>query len=166
MEYRSSNAGQHISNDIVAGVGSSHGVQLSGGSTGGMVTAVGDDANIALSIIPKGQGPLLLGNSSTPIRVADGSTTALFGIKRHLVQFTVPALSSAGSAESTVTVAGLTTNSILVFQPRVQMNSTVVGVFGTVRCSTANELVIEFHNGSLSTLSGSTQSAYLLQFLF
>lgn len=94
------------------------------------------------------------------------STTHAVSGERYQVQFTVPALSSGASAESTVTVTGLTTNACLFITPRVKLNSTVTGVCLTARCSTANELVIECHNVSQSSLSGSTQSAYLFAFTF
>jgi len=166
MNNRSTNTRfTHFGGDLWSNVESSHGVGISGGSTGGAITAVGDDANITLTIAGKGTGATVLGNSSSPVLISN-STTAVAKMQRYFVEFTVPALSSAGSAESTVTVVGLTTNSILVLQPRVKLNSTVTGVFITGRCSTADELVVEFHNGSLSTLTGSTQSAYVLQFAF
>ena len=94
------------------------------------------------------------------------STTAVLMMQRYLVQFTVPALSSNAADTSTATVTGLTTNSVLVLSPRVQPNSSVVGVEVHARCSTADELTLTFLNGSVSSLSGSTQSAYLLQFGF
>ena len=87
-------------------------------------------------------------------------------VQRYLVQYTVPALSSQSAGEDTVTVTGLTTNSILAFSPRLQTNSTVVGVLIEPRCSTADELKMTFVNGSVSSLTGSTQSGYLLQYRF
>lgn len=94
------------------------------------------------------------------------STTHAVRGERYLVQFTVPALSSASSAESTVTITGLTTNACLFITPRTKLNSTVTGVHLTARCSTADELTVEFHNTSQSSLSGSTQSAYLFALSF
>lgn len=141
---------------VLSNVGSSHGVRLDGGSTGGIVEAFGDDANITLTLRGKGTGGVQIGT---------GSTTA-FKVQRYLVQDTVPALSSAASAESTVTLLGLTTNAVLVLQPRVRLNSTVTGVLATARCSTADELTILYSNVSISSLSGSTQSFYLLAFSF
>jgi len=80
MLYRSSTGGQHISGDITAGVGSSHGVQLSGGSTGGLVQAVGDDANVSLTLKGKGTGGVTIGDSSQTVAFAGpvlvGSTAA------------------------------------------------------------------------------------------
>lgn len=150
---------------IVSNIESSHGVRLTGGSTGGVVEAFGDDANISLAVRGQGTGSVVIGNSSQSVLLGN-STTSLSAVQRYLVQWTVPALSSASSAESTVTVAGLTTNAVLVLQHRVKLNSTVTGVTVTARCSTAAELTIETHNISQSSLSGSTQSAYLLAFYF
>lgn len=144
----------HFGGDVTAHAHSSHGVRLSGGSTGGIVEAVGDDTNVSLTIRGQGGGGVQFGRAST---------TPITFMQRYLVQATVPALSSASSAESTVTVAGLTTTSILVLQNRLKLNSTVTGVTATARCSTADELTIEWHNISQSSLSGSTQSFYLLQ---
>lgn len=95
-----------------------------------------------------------------------GSTTALLLLQRYLIGYTVPALSSFSASLSTVTVTGLTTNSALSLTPRLQTNSTVLGVTMEPRCSTANELSITFMNFTPSSLSGSTQSGYLLQFGF
>lgn len=94
------------------------------------------------------------------------STTFITIIQRFRVDYTVPTLSSNAAAVSTVTVAGLTTSSILVLQPRLQNNSTVAGVHIEPRCSTADELSLTFINGAVSSLTGSTQSGYLLQFAF
>ena len=94
------------------------------------------------------------------------STSFIQMAQRYFVEFSVPTLSSAGSAVSTVTVVGLTTNSLLILQPRVELNSTVAGVWIHGRCSTANSLAVTFTNNTLSTLTGSTGSAYLLQFSF
>jgi hypothetical protein len=74
--------------------------------------------------------------------------------------------SGSTAANTTVTVTGLATNSILMLSPRVQVNSSVIGITVHPRCSTANELVLEQNKIGESSISGSTQSAYLLQFEF
>lgn len=94
------------------------------------------------------------------------STTSILLMQRYQVDYTVPVMSSYTAAASTFTVAGLTTNSVLVLTPRLQTNSSVVGIMMEPRCSTANELTITFTNESASSISGSTQSGYLLQFGF
>lgn len=163
----------HYGGDVTAQVDSSHGVRLSGGSTGGIVEAVGDDTNVSLTIRAQGAGGITIGSTnqalvfnSTTTRIGSGSTTAIGNIDRYLVQYTVPALSSGPAAsESTVAVTGLTTNSILILQNRLINNSTGQ-VSLHARCSSANELTIQFVSNDASSLSGSTQSAYLLQFRF
>lgn len=110
---------------------------------------------------------LLNGGVTVPqITVGSDSTTASAKIQRYRVDYTVPALSSNAASVSTLTVVGLTTNSILVLTPRQQNNSTVAGVTIEPRCSTVDELSLTFMNTSVSSLSGSTQSAYLLQVTF
>lgn len=179
MEFRSTNDNGyvHFQGDVVSnvssgqGINSSHGVQLTGGSTGGVVTAAGDETNIALNLRAKGSGPLNLGSTgsglvfnSSATQFGSASTSPFAMIQRYRVDFSVPALSSNSAAASTYTVTGLTTNSILVFSPRLQNNSSVAGIFCEARCSTADELTLTIFNGSVSSVTGSTQSAYLLQF--
>lgn len=166
MIYRSTNPDGrfvHFGGDIISNVESSHGVELGGGSTGGVVRAVGGDANIALTVTGKGTGGVQLGAAST-------SPMAM--IQRHLIQWTVPALSSAGLnasfGDSTITLTGATTNSLFLVNERANLNSTEsTGIFiSRVRCSTANELRITVANGGASTISGSTMSAYVVQLSF
>src|SRR6185436_1574572 len=90
------------------------------------------------------------------------STSFVQMVQRYLIDYSVPALSSNAAAASTITLVGLTTNSILILTPRQQNNSTVVGVHIEPRCSTADELTLTFMNTAVSSLSGSTQSGYLL----
>lgn len=176
MERRSTNdiGYVHFQGDIVSNVGSSHGIRLTGGSTGGVVEPFGDDTSISIRLQGRNAGLVNIGNStggtvtldSTGNRVGNASTSSIERIQRYFVQYTIPALSSGPAAsESTVTVTGLTTNSILILQNRLINNSTGQ-VSLQARCSTANELTIQFINHTDSTLSGSTQSAYLLQFRF
>lgn len=153
--------------------GSSAGATI--GSTLALTSVIGSSITIISSgglTVGSSIGPVTIGgssltfNSTGGIQVGPASTTPILLMQRYLVQATVPALSSASSAESTVTVSGLTTNSCLFLSPRAKLNSTVTGVFATARCSTADELTIEFHNCSQSSLSGSTQSWYLFQISF
>lgn len=94
------------------------------------------------------------------------STTVVQMCQVYRVDYTIPTLSSNAGAASTVTVTGLTTNSVLILTPRQQNNSSVVGVTVEPRCSTVNELSLQIVNGSGSSITGSTQSGYLLQFAF
>jgi hypothetical protein len=204
MLFRSTNAKfTHFSGDLVSNVDdSSHGVKLSGGSTGGVVEPVGDETNIALTLRSKGSAPLIvtggptgsvtfgganaqvtLGSSvtvgstgggvalnSSAVTYGSASTSFLAVIQRHRIDWTIGALSSAGlaaaCADSTVTLTGATTNSMFLAQERVALNSTEsTGIFiMKVRCSTADELRVTVANIGPSTISGSTMSAYVLQF--
>lgn len=77
MEYRNS-SGTHFSGDFTVRVGSSHGVELTGGSTGGTIRPASDDASAALNIRAKGpSGILNLGTSTQGPTVIDGSSVAL-----------------------------------------------------------------------------------------
>jgi hypothetical protein len=138
MIDRSSN-GSHWGGDGTFGVESSHGVRLSGGSTGGRVDAVGDDANVSLTIAGKGTGRVTLGNSSSPVRIG----------KRFTVEFTPPALAASTSAESTYTVTGLTTDAVIVLTPRLALSPAYTT---RARCSTADELVVAWGNLFGSTI--------------
>lgn len=165
MRYRSSNARgwTHHLGDLVAHVESSHGVQLSGGSTGAVVEAVGDDANVLLLVRGKGTGFTQLGNSSAVARVGT-STTGISAIQRYVVQFTPPDLSSFAATDSTFTVTGATTNANYVFTESSAVST--VYILSNVRCSTANEVTIRFTNHGPSTISGSSNRGTLLQFSY
>jgi hypothetical protein len=193
MEYRNSSGGVHFGNALVTGIESSHGVELTGTSTGGIVRPAGDDASIRLLVQAKGpSGILALGTStggpvtfagsslnlgsthvnitSTRVQIGGGSTTALSAIQRYAIS--VPAadfvLSSGivgASTVSTVTVTGLSTGSVLHFTFRNPINALY-----TVRahCSTANELKLILGHNGISTLGSgeSTNSGTLLEFVF
>lgn len=77
MERRSTQ-GTHFGADLTANVHSSHGVRLTGGSTGGIVEAVGDDTNVTLTVRGQGVGAVVLGNSSSPVHFGT-STRNIFG---------------------------------------------------------------------------------------
>jgi hypothetical protein len=86
VEFRSTNVfGRvHFHGDVVTNVGnaaavSSHGVQLSGGSTGGIVTAAGDEADVALNLVGKGTGAVIVSNSSSPLVWGGGGITLSTG---------------------------------------------------------------------------------------
>ena len=140
----------------------------------------------SFSVTPVSTGGITLGNSSNPVAVAGSSisltsthvninssrivlgasTTPLILMQRSLIQFTIPALSSGGADETVeVAVTGLTTNAMIFIQQRQPYNSTIVaGVDVKGYCSTAGALRLAFFNNTLSTLSGSTASAYLWRF--
>lgn len=162
MERRSTNdiGYSHFQGDITAHVGSSVGVRLSGGSTGGIVEAVSDDTNADLILRGQGAGVVRFG----------ASTSGFAQVERSLIQFTIPALSTDGTGgaadeSTTVPVTGATTNGMYFVQQRVPYNSTVTtGLYVTARCSTAAQVRLTFWNHSPTSVGGSTASAYLFMF--
>jgi hypothetical protein len=98
MDYRSTNLRfVHYGGDVTAAIESSHGVQLSGGSTGGIVQAVGDDANISLTVRGKGTGGVVIGNSSQTVTL--GSGTGFKGAFSTTLAWTHAAISSGQFGE-------------------------------------------------------------------
>lgn len=181
MNFRDSTqlwGASHTEGAQVFATASSHGVEISGGSTGGLISAVGDDANIALNLVAKGTGAVNVGSTnsglflnSSGVTIGSASTTGVAKLQRYRIDWTVPALSSAGldaaSVDSTITVVGATTNGIYVVQRRGALNSTnSTGLGIAVCCSTADEIRLTSYNIGASTISGSTMSAYLLQISF
>ena len=162
MERRSTNdiGYTHHQGDITAGVGSSYGVRLSGGSTEGIVEAVGDDTNVNLRLRPQGTtGGLLLGSTAN-------STSAILGVQKYRIDFTIADLSSGpAQTESTITVAGLSTTAVLMFTPRSVTSA--LYAYG-VKCSTAAELKLNQINTGPSSIgtAATTNSGILLEFRF
>ena len=156
MEFRSPNDNgySHHQGDLVTNVSSggainsSHGVHLTGGSTGGIVQPAGDEANIALNVRGKGTGSVILGNSSQSVQFGT-STAAISGTFRYVVEFTPAVLAVNAQSESTITVTGLTTNAGLTFTARTAASP--LYLFG-VRCSSVGELRLNQYNGSGSTI--------------
>ena len=173
MQIRSTNADGvvHFGGSVVAGVNSSHGVEIRGGSTGGVVTVIGDDANISLAIKSQGTGAINIGDSSnaliigsTTTQLGASSTTPVRFLQRYVVQFTEPDLAASSWVDSTYAVAGLTTNATLHFTARMPLAAGYM--IGDARCSTAAELVIRWVNAGGSTISGSTNRGTLLAFSY
>ena len=172
MEFRSTNDNgyAHHQGDLVSNVSSggainsSHGVHLTGGSTGGIVQPAGDETNIALNVRGKGTGPTRVGNSSSPVFLA-GSTASVARVEASLLQFTVPALTSNGLApvESTETFAGVTTNAVYIVAARATYNSTSATALQIVARPSTGGLRLTYFNHGPSSLSGSTASAYILR---
>lgn len=103
MEFRSSNLKfVHYGGDILSNTddGSSHGVQLTGGSTGGVVQPCGDEANIALNLRAKGSGPLTFNGG--PVNFNNTGTYAITSTLVNITSTTV----NVGSSGAVVTVAG------------------------------------------------------------
>jgi hypothetical protein len=173
MEYRSTNGlGKyvHFGGAVIAGAEFGSGIELNPNSSGSnaVITAVGDETNKGITLAGKGTGATQLGNSSAVVRIGT-STTGFASVQMALLQFTIPALSTSGTAgsaaDSTVTFAGATTNSIYFLQQRTNWNSTqTLNIHVAARSSAADEITLTFTNTGASSLSGSTASGYLLQF--
>lgn len=101
------------------------------------------------------------------LRVGNGSSSAIKLIQRYNVEFTAPVLTSgiSGSLATTHTVSGLSTGTVLIFTPVNPIN-TLYNV--RARCSTANELVLNWTHNGISTLGSgeSTNHGTVLQFSF
>ena len=163
----------HFLGDVISNVESSHGVVLSGRSTGGVVEPFGDDTNIGLTLRAKGAGPLTLGSSGSVILMA-GSTSPSGGMLRFpLFNSSTPSFSSGsiggGVATlefSTVTLTGVNSSHYILFNARNL--STTVAYSHADAGSTDNEVRLWFHRASPSSLaiSASTFSANILVFRF
>jgi hypothetical protein len=105
MIFRSSNTSgyTHFGGDVVSNVESSHGVQLTGGSTGGIVQPVGDDTDITLKLLGKGAGGVVIGNSSQAVTIAGGTAFKGFNASTYTVQFA--AISSGQTLEVALSTA-------------------------------------------------------------
>jgi hypothetical protein len=160
MDTRTVN-GTHYGGALTAGVDSSHGIRLSGGSTGGVIEAVGDDANVSIFVRGKGTGAVTLGNSSQAVNFG-GSTASVLSLRRVRVDFTIPTMAvNAGAEQGDIAVSGLTTNAVITIAPRGPLNSSVAGVLVQSYCSTAGQLHLTYQNAG-TTITGSTMSAYAM----
>jgi len=110
MERRSTNAAGryvHFGGDVTAHAESSHGVRLSGGTTGGIVEAVGDDTNVTLTLRGQGTGGVVVGAAGQTVTVAgiSANSTAITLVSGMAVRgafsttfaWTLPAQSSLRS---------------------------------------------------------------------
>lgn len=74
MRYRDSSIATHHGRGLIVSADSSHGVRIEGGSTGGVIEPVADDANAAITLRARGTGGIVLGNSSQGVSVPTPST--------------------------------------------------------------------------------------------
>jgi len=164
MEFRSSNTVgyAHYQGDIISNVSSaavpvsSHGVQLTGGSTGGIVTAAGDETNIALNVLGKGSGPLILGAATAPVTIL--SSNLLIGSTGTLgLGQTSTGNVTIGSTNSTVFISGSTAP----FSGFLRFSDTAVT---TPNFATTNIMVMETTHvlAGLSTATVSGSPYFLL----
>ena len=104
MLYRdSSQNSMHLLNGAAASVESSHGVVIYGGSTGGFVESIGDDANISVTVRGKGTGGVTIGNSSQTVTIGGG--TAFKGYKSDTGTTQFAAISSGQTLEVPLSTA-------------------------------------------------------------
>ena len=126
MERRSTNdiGFTHHAGDITAHTGSSHGTRLSGGSTGGVVEAVGADTTVYLNIWAQGAGGVRVGrNSSQAVHVVgDFNSSGAFTYAGST--FVVTPVSTGGitfgTSSNPVAIAG---SSISLTSTHVNINS-------------------------------------------
>lgn len=80
MLFRSTNNKfTHFQGDVLTNTDdSSHGIHLSGGTTGGVIQPCGDETNIALTVRGKGAGALSLGGTSTGAVTIGSSNSTVF----------------------------------------------------------------------------------------
>lgn len=166
MKYRSSNADGrfvHYGGDVVSNVESSHGVMLYGGSTGGKVIPVGDDANISLTLEGKGTGGVKIGNSSQSLTLAD-STSAFKGFHVATSTWSNAAISSGQIAELTFasTTFGVSYGDLVAVSFQDLAAPVVSGGYrlSTVATSVLTVLLTTPGSTASSTLSGSIQVAW------
>lgn len=167
MERRSTNplGFTHFQYDVTAHVGSSHGVRLSGGSTGGIIEAVGDDTNVSLTIRGQGTGSVTIGSSGADVFIG-GSTVAWQGFLQATdTAVSTPALfndTDAGRvAETTHAVTGLSSQTysspadyyIITTAPNLPAAVTVCGAYVG---STANQIHVRLAKGSTVAVAATT----------
>ena len=172
MERRSTNplGYTHFSYDLTAHAGSSHGVRLSGGSTGGIVEAVGDDTNVSLTIRGQGTGRVTIGSSGQSVFFS-GSTSGMSG----WIRFTDTAVATPNFAttnamvmETTHVITGSGTageaGGSMVFANGVNLSTDCVIVGAYVSGSTADDVHVRFAKVSTVTVASATATINFLVF--
>ena len=174
MQRRSTNETvgyTHHGGDFTAHVDSSHGVRLSGGSTGGIVEAVGDDTNVNLTIRAQGTGTLTIGSSGQPIQFG-GSTSPFRGWTYFQdTAVTLPDIASTqyglSSGMTTHTITVITTGSIVFANKRSDTNSTAIALVGVeVSRSTAGQVHCQFIKTDTVAFAATTATITFLAFRF
>jgi hypothetical protein len=155
MNFRSSNAGFASPKDIQSNVGSSHGVVLSGGSTGGVVEAAGDDSNIELRLRGKGTGGVAFGTSTRSIK----------GIYSQNSTYSHAAIGAARTVEITIasTTADIAPGDMISVGFTVDTPNTLSSVCALVgwRTSATASSVLTVTFGNISSTATSTGSGTL-----
>lgn len=171
MQFRSSNSKfTHFQGDVLSNIDdSSHGVKLSGGTTGGVVEAIGDETNIALTVRGKGSGNVTLGSSGASVFIA-GSTTPFMG---H-IRFTDTAVATPNFATTNAMVmetthvitgvpaatAGAATNAFVLAMPHNL--STDCALLHSYIGSTAGDVHCRFAKVSTLTVASATATISFL----
>src|SRR3990167_5598879 len=171
MERRSTNllGYSHYQYDLTAHVGSSHGVRLSGGSTGGIVEAVGDDTNVSLTIRGQGTGAVTIGSSGANLFLG-GSSVAYQGVLYATdTAVATPnfATTNAMVMETTHAITGLSSQTpgaiqTAFLQAMGHNLSTDCALVGCYIGSTATEVHCRFAKVSTVTVAASTATISFL----
>ncbi len=178
MNYRSTNVlqgGSANGGALIIGAEAGSGIELNPTSSGTApnIQPCGDETNKGITLQSKGTGTITIGSSanqpvvitSTNVTIAGGSKFPV--ITNYTVEFTAPLLSSGlvSAAESTYTVTGVSTGTVLMFTPTNPINALYTV---RARCSTVNELTLAWGNIGDSTLGSgeSTNRGVLMQFKF
>ena len=145
MDRRSTSAEYtHYGGDVTAQVNSSHGVRLSGGSTGGIVQSIADDTAASLRVFAQGAGNLLLGVAANPVEIA-GSSIGL--TSTHIALKSTRVVLSTGSV--------LQVGSTAPFAGFIRFTDTAVA---TPDFNTTNAMVIE----TSATITGANSSHFVI----
>jgi len=145
MDRRSTSAEYtHFGGDVTAQVNSSHGVRLSGGSTGGIVQSIADDTAASLRVFAQGAGNLLLGVAANPGEIA-GSSIGL--TSTHIALKSTRVVLSTGSV--------LQVGSTAPFAGFIRFTDTAVA---TPDFNTTNAMVIE----TSATITGANSSHFVI----
>lgn len=182
MEFRSTNDQRvHFHGDVVSNVssaapfGSSHGCHLTGGSTGALFTAAGDEANVTANFAGKGTGPTRLGNSSSPVTFGStlivlstgsvlqvGSTAPWGGDIRQVSSFATPNFSTTNAMvmETTHVITGANSSHLVIGNgANLSTDCVLVGVYAA---STAGDVHCRFAKVSTLTVAAATATMRFL----
>ena len=168
MLFRSTNSKfTHFQGDVLSNIDdSSHGVKLSGGSTGGVVEPCGDETNIALTVRGKGSGPLTLGSSGSAV-FTGGSTAPFLGFIRFTdTAVTTPnfATTNAMVMETTHTITGVNSSHFIIANGvNLSTDAALVNVYPA---STAGEVHCRFAKVSTLTVASATATINFLAIRF
>ena len=153
----------HYQGDVTAQVGSSHGVRLSGGSTGGIVEAVGDDTNVSLLLRGQGTGIVTVGSAgggNVTLGVGAGGTVNVGAGGSSPINLRSSGAILVGSSGAVVTLGSsggvVQVGSTAPWQGFVRLVSTALG---TPNLSTALGSVVE---SSLAFVSANSSCVALV----